>query len=260
MHPLVNIALLAAKDAGKFIYRHLEQVESLTVEKKGRSDFVTQVDKKAEQIIVQTIRKYYPDHDILGEEGGEQGGGQSDVRWIIDPLDGTTNFLHKIPHFAVSIGVEVRGQLEHGVVFNPCTDELYHASKGEGATLNNRRIRVSKTVHMEDAVIGTGFPIRKPDTLDTYLPMLTRVANESAGLRRAGAAALDLAYVASGRLDGYFELNLKAWDIAAGIVLVREAGGQVSEIYGDDKYLLDTGHVCAGNHKISGLLAESLRR
>lgn len=247
MQPLANIAVLAARAAGNFIMRNYDRADSLKIERKGKSDFVTQVDRGAEAEIVKIIRKHYPEHAILGEEGGASGRDE-DVRWIIDPLDGTTNFLHALPHFAVSIGVQVRGRLEHGVVYAPCTQDLYVASRNEGATLNNKRIRVSKTKEMEDALIGTGFPIRRPERLDVYLPMARRIAENTSGLRRAGAAALDLAYVAAGRLDAFFELDLKPWDIAAGIVLVQEAGGSVSSLTDGD--LLEHGNLLASNPKL----------
>lgn len=248
MHPLANIAVAAARAAGDFIIKNFDRTDKLVIEKKGRSDFVTQVDRGAEQRIVEHIRKYYPDHAILAEEGGAQG--QSDVQWIIDPLDGTTNFLHGLPHFAVSIGISVKGKLEHGVIYAPCTQDLYVASKGGGATLNNRKMRISQTKDMEHALIGTGVPIGKPEMLEKYLPMFANVANATSGVRRAGAAALDLAYVAAGRLDAFFEMNLKPWDIAAGIVLVQEAGGMVRELYGEKNDVIQTGHILAGNAKI----------
>ncbi|MGB0955930.1 MAG: inositol monophosphatase family protein [Panacagrimonas sp.] len=246
MHPLVNIAVSAARSAGNFIMRNVERVDQLKIERKGRNDFVTQIDRGAEMEIVRQIHRHYPDHAILAEEGGESG--ENEVRWIIDPLDGTTNFLHRFPHFAVSIGIQVRGRLEHGVIYAPCTQDLYVASRGGGATLNNRRIRVSGAKDMDQALIGTGVPIRAVN-LDAYLPMLQNVVSHTAGIRRAGSAALDLAYVAAGRLDAFWELNLKPWDIAAGIVLVQEAGGIVSEIYdGDD--ILRSGHILAATPKL----------
>ncbi|MES2883517.1 MAG: inositol monophosphatase family protein [Pseudomonadota bacterium] len=253
MEPLANIGVLAARAAGNYIMRNFDRVDALKIERKGKSDFVTQVDRGAEAEIVKIIRKHYPHHGILGEEGGASGT-DDEVRWIIDPLDGTTNFLHALPHFAVSIGVEVRGRLEHGVVYAPATQDLYVASRGSGTTLNNKRVRVSKVKDLEDSLIGTGVPIRKPEMLDVYLPMMRRVAENTAGLRRAGAAALDLAYVASGRLDGFFEMNLKPWDIAAGIVLVQEAGGVVNGLIAGN--VLDHGHVLASNNKLIGPLTD----
>lgn len=254
MHPLVNIAVSAARAAGNFIMRYYERSDQLQVERKAKNDFVTQVDRGAEQEIIRQIRKAYPQHAILAEESGSSG--ESDVTWIIDPLDGTTNFLHGIPHFAVSIGIQVKGRLEHGVIYAPCTQDLYIASKGSGATLNNRRIRVSQCKDMDRALIGTGVPLRE-EYLDRYVPMLRNIAAHSAGIRRAGSAALDLAYVAAGRLDGFWEFNLKPWDIAAGVVLVQEAGGVVRALDGGEDVLKD-GHVLATTLKLADELTRLL--
>ena len=256
MHPLVNIAVSAARSAGNFIMRNLDRVDQLTVESKGRNDFVTQIDRSAEGEIVKIIRKAYPQHAILGEEGGASG--SNEVCWIVDPLDGTTNFLHGLPHFAVSIGIQVRGKLEHGVIYAPCTQDLYIATKGSGATLNNRKIRGSTAKERDSALFGTVVPINA-DLLDAYMPMLKTIAGNSAGIRRAGSAALDLAYVAAGRLDGFFELGLKPWDMAAGIVLVQEAGGTVTELYDSRGDVMSTGHILAAPHKLHAQLAEALR-
>jgi len=259
MHPLVNIAVSAARSAGNFIMRNLDQVDRLQIESKGHNDFVTGVDRGAEREIINIIRKAYPQHAILGEEGGinEISGANSEVTWIIDPLDGTTNFLHGLPHFAVSIGVQVKGRLEHGVIYAPCTQDLYCASRGSGATLNNRKLRVTSINSLEAALIGTGVPI-KPEKLDAYLPMLRVIAERTAGVRRAGSAALDLAYVAAGRLDGFFEIGLRPWDIAAGLVLVQEAGGVTSELYGEPD-MLATGNIVASGTKLYPMFSEVLR-
>jgi myo-inositol-1(or 4)-monophosphatase len=254
MHPLVNIAVSAARAAGNLIMRSQERVEQLQVERKSRNDFVTQIDRAAEREIIGAIHKAYPQHAILAEESGSQG--VDDVVWIIDPLDGTTNFLHRLPHFAVSIGIQVRGRLEHGVIYAPSTQDLYCASRGEGATLNNRKLRVTSCKDLDQALIGTGVPLNA-DKLGTYFPMMRNIVAQTAGVRRAGAASLDLAYVAAGRLDGFWELGLKPWDIAAGIVLVQEAGGVVSELYGDDD-VLKTGNVLAANAKLHPLLSDTL--
>lgn len=235
--------------------RHLDRADTLQIESKGRNDFVTLVDRGAENEIIRLIHKAYPAHAILGEEGGQIG--DNEVVWIIDPLDGTTNFLHRLPHFAVSIGVQIKGVLTHGVIYAPCTQDLYIASRGAGATVNNRRIRVSTTRDLDQSLIGTGVPI-KPDRLDAYLPLLAGVAEHTSGVRRAGAASLDLAYVASGRLDGFFEMGLKPWDMAAGLVLVQEAGGISSELFGEGDPM-QSGNVLVGNPKIQPLLAELLR-
>jgi len=249
MHPLVNIAVSAARAAGNYIMRHYERSDHIMIERKSHNDFVTQVDRGAEREIINLIRKAYPQHAILAEESGASG--ESDVVWIIDPLDGTTNFLHRIPHFAVSIGIQVRGRLEHGVIYAPCTQDLYVASRGAGAQLNNRRMRVSNCKDLDEALIGTGVPLRE-ENLDAYTPMLRRVAAQTAGIRRAGAAALDLAYVAGGRLDAFWELGLKPWDLAAGLVLVQEAGGVVRKLYeADDDDLLATGNVFVSTPKIA---------
>jgi len=255
MHPLVNIAVSAARAGGNFIMRHFERSDQLVIERKSRNDFVTQVDRGAENEIIAIIRKAYPQHAILAEESGQQGA--SDVTWIIDPLDGTTNFLHRIPHFAVSIGIQVKGRLEHGVIYAPCTQDLYVASRGSGAMLNNRRIRVSNCKDLNDALVGTGVPLRE-ENLDRYLPMLRQVAAQTAGVRRAGAAALDLAYVAAGRLDAFWELGLKPWDIAAGIILVTEAGGLVSDPQGSE-ISLETGDILASNIKLGSQVAAILQ-
>ncbi|NGY04537.1 inositol monophosphatase family protein [Solimonas terrae] len=255
MHPLVNIAVSAARSAGNFIMKYYERSDQLQIERKAKNDFVTQVDRGAEQEIIRLIRKAYPQHAILAEESGASG--DNEVTWIIDPLDGTTNFLHGIPHFAVSIGIEVRGKLEHGVIYAPCTQDLYVASNGSGATLNNRRMRVSQCKEMERALIGTGVPLRE-EYLDRYTPMLRNIAANTAGIRRAGSAALDLAYVAAGRLDGYWEFNLKPWDIAAGIVMVQEAGGIVRSLDGSDD-VLKHGHILATTLKLGDELTQLLR-
>ncbi len=258
MHPLVTIAVSAARSAGNFIMRNLDRVDQLQIERKGRNDFVTQVDRGAESEIIKIIRKAYPQHAVLGEEGGvnKVSGGDNDVVWIVDPLDGTTNFLHGLPHFAVSIGVQVKGRLEHGVIYAPCTQDLYTASRGAGAQLNNRKLRVSPVKDPDAALIGTGVPI-DVELLESYLPMLRVVAERTSGIRRAGSAALDLAYVAAGRLDGFWELGLKPWDIAAGLVLVQEAGGVVSDLHGLPD-VLASGNVLAAGPKLHPLLAAML--
>ena len=247
MHPLVNIAVSAARAAGNFIMRNYERADQLQVERKSFNDFVSQVDRGAEAEIIKLIHKAYPQHAILAEESGAQG--DSDVCWIIDPLDGTTNFLHRLPHFAVSIGIQVKGKLEHGVIYAPCTQDLYVASRGAGALLNNRRIRVSQCKDIEQALVGTGVPLRE-ENLDRYLPQLRNIAAKTSGVRRAGSAALDLAYVAAGRLDAFWEIGLKPWDIAAGLVLVQEAGGMTRELFDEKADVLETGNVLAGAPKI----------
>lgn len=247
MHALVNTAVSAARRAGNIIMRYRNRVQSLKVDSKGRNDFVTEVDQQAEAAIIETISKAYPAHGFLGEETGRHG--NQDACWIIDPLDGTTNFLHDFPMFSVSLAFSVRGKLEHGVIYDPMSQELFTASRGEGAQLDGRRIRVSNRRSLEGALIGTGFPFRAHDNLDAYLAMFRDVLTSTAGVRRAGSAALDLAYVAAGRLDGFWESGLKSWDLAAGTLMIREAGGMVSNLIGDEGFL-ESGNVAGGNPRV----------
>ncbi len=257
MHPLMTIAVGAARAAGRVIMRELPKADQLKVTAKAANDFVSEVDRNAEATILRHIRKAYPEHAILAEETGRSG--QSEVVWIVDPLDGTTNFLHGFPQFAVSIAVQVRGVLSHAVVYNPYNQELYTASRGDGAKLDDRRIRVSKAGGLMGALIGTGFPFRESQNVERYLRMLKSVMEDTAGVRRPGAAALDLAYVAAGRLDGFWELGLQPWDTAAGIVLVREAGGRVSDLADDNADPLETGNIVAGAPKCCAALVQRLR-
>ncbi len=258
MHALLNVAVMAARSAGNSLVRQLNQLDKLKVEQKGYNDFVSDADRKAEQIVINTIHKHYPDHAILAEESGVQG--ESDTIWIIDPLDGTTNFLHGFPVFAVSIGVQVKGRVEHGVVYDPLRQELFTASRGQGAQLDGRRIRVSGRRDLEFALIGTGFPFREGQKeIGPYMTMLEKVLKNTSGVRRPGAAAIDLAYVAAGRLDAFFETGLSSWDLAAGSLIIREAGGIVSGIDGSEDYL-DTGHVLTGTPKVYSALAKLCSR
>ena len=252
-HALLNIAVRAARRAGELIVRNLNNLESLTVTAKSRNDFVSEVDRAAEAQIVEVIHRHYPDHAILAEEGGAQG--EHEFRWIIDPLDGTTNFLHGFPVFAVSIACEHKGRLEHAVVYDPMRQELFTASRGGGAHLDNRRIRVSKQRTLEGALIGTGFPFRANDRyLDAYFAMLKAATQSTAGIRRPGAAALDLAYVAAGRIDGFWELGLAPWDTAAGTLLVQEAGGRIGTLSGEE--YRQGGHVVAGSPRVYAAMLE----
>ena len=256
MHGMVNIAVRAARQAGSVIVRHLNQLESLEVVEKGRNEFVSQVDRLAEEAIIEVIREYHPDHSILAEESGESG--EHEYQWIIDPLDGTTNYLHGFPVFCVSIAVAHEGQLEHGVVYDPLRQEVFTASRGQGAQLDGRRIRVSKRARMRHSLIATGFPYRmNKQFIDDYLAMLRAVIEESAGVRRPGSAALDLCYVAAGRVDGFWEIGLNVWDVAAGALMIREAGGRISDYRGTDKYL-ENGDVVAGNPNIYAALSKLL--
>jgi myo-inositol-1(or 4)-monophosphatase len=266
MHPLLNIAVRAARRAGDLAARSVARLDKVEVALKGRNDFVTDVDRAAERDIIETIRKSYPHHGILTEESGELAGGparnrfeaEDDVVWIIDPLDGTTNFVHGLPHFAVSIGVKVRGRMEHAVVYDPNRQELFTATRGGGAQLEGRRLRVSTAKGLEGSLIGTGFPYRENlRWIDAYLAMLKAVMQNTAGVRRPGSAALDLAYVAAARYDAFFEFGLAPWDTAAGVLLVQEAGGQVGTFAGRDYD--DSGHIVAGSPKAYAALLELLR-
>ncbi len=247
MHPMLNIAVAAARAAGSLIVRYLDRIDTLNVSTKHMNEFVTEVDREAEAIIIADIRKAYPDHAILAEESGAAG--ESTYRWIIDPLDGTTNYVHGFPQFCVSIALEHRGRLEQGVVFDPLRQELFTASRGAGARLDDRRIRVSRRSGLEGALLGTGFPFRGAYDLDTYLQTVRALVPRSAGIRRAGAAALDLAYVAAGRLDGFWEFGLEPWDMAAGVLLIREAGGLVTDADGDEHYM-ESGNIVTGTPKV----------
>jgi myo-inositol-1(or 4)-monophosphatase len=244
---MLNIAVRAARAAGDIIVRHVDRLDSLTVASKQRNDFVSEVDRMAEQAIIRTIRKAYPSHAILAEESGEQAG--DDYQWVVDPLDGTTNFLHGFPQFGVSIALRRKGRLEQAVVYDPLRQELFTASRGAGAQLNDRRLRVSKAKGLDGALLGTGFPYSIAPHLDAYLGMLRAFATQTAGIRRPGAACLDLAYVAAGRLDGFWELGLKPWDMAAGVLLIQEAGGVVTDLAGGVRFM-ETGHIAAGNLKV----------
>ena len=249
MDPMLTIAVRAARAAGDIIVRAMDRVDLLTISPKGRNDFVTEVDRQAEREIVHTLQKAYPGHAFLGEEGGRQGPAKSDFVWVIDPLDGTTNFLHGFPQFAISIGLFYRGKLDKGVIYDPLKQELFMGARGAGATLNNRRIRVTRQSGMTGALLGTGIPFKDQSYIDPYLGMLKSLLKDAAGIRRAGSAALDLAYVAAGRLDGFWEIGLKRWDMAAGILLIQEAGGIVTDLEGGDKYM-ESGSVLTANPKL----------
>jgi myo-inositol-1(or 4)-monophosphatase len=253
--PLLNIAVRAARRAGDLIARSVNRLHQIEVKRKERNDFVTEVDMRAEQEIIETIRKSYPDHGFLAEESGKSG--KDEFVWIIDPLDGTTNFVHGFPQFAVSIALQIRGRIEHGVVYDPLRQELFTASRGDGAYLDDRRIRVSKQATLDGALIGTGFPYRSnTQWLDAYLQMFRALTLETAGLRRAGAAALDLAYVAAGRLDGFWEIGLAPWDTAAGALLISEAGGLVGTLKGTE--YLHAGNIVVGTPKVYEQLLTTL--
>ena len=254
MNALQNVAVMAARRGGAILIRHLNKLDKLKVEKKGHNDFVSDADRAAEEAVIEVIRNHYPNHAVLAEESGKQG--ESDTVWIIDPLDGTTNYLHGFPQFCVSVGVQVKGRMEAAAVYDPMRPEIFAAARGDGATLDDRKIRVSGRKEMDYALIGTGFPFRQTGSdMGPYLAMLGKVIKNTAGVRRPGAAALDLCYVAAGRLDGFWEIGLKPWDLAAGSLIIREAGGIISGLDGSENYL-DAGHVLCGTPKIYSGLAK----
>jgi len=253
---MLNIAIRAAHHAGDFIVRKINKLPDLKVEVKALNDFVSDVDRQAETLIIEDLLKSFPGHGILAEESGIIEG-KEDYRWIIDPLDGTTNYLHGFPHYAVSIACEHQGRIVHGVIYDPYKQELFAASRGAGATLNNRRIRVTTLKTTQGALLATGFPFKHPENLDPFLQVFSAFFGKASDVRRAGSAALDLAYVAAGRLDGYWESGLNAWDIAAGALIVREAGGLVTDFNGNADSL-NNGEVVAGNPRIIGDMLRTL--
>jgi myo-inositol-1(or 4)-monophosphatase len=255
MHPMLNIAVKAARRAGAIINRASNDVDRLTVRSKRENDYVSEVDHAAEQAIIETLLEAFPKHAILAEESGVSG--ESEYQWVIDPLDGTTNFLHGFPQFCVSIALLHRGQLSQAVIFDPVRNDLYTASRGRGAFLNERRIRVSKRDKLQDALIGTGFPYRDFTHLDAYAAMFRDLVQKTSGLRRPGSAALDLAWLAAGHTDGFFEIGLNSWDIAAGCLLIQEAGGLVSDFAGEENFLA-SGNVVAGNPKVFVQLLQAI--
>jgi myo-inositol-1(or 4)-monophosphatase len=258
MHPMLTTAVKAARRAGNIINRGAREIDLLTVTAKGPKDFVSEIDRAAESAIVETLLAAYPDHAILAEEGTAKGKNASAEHvWIIDPLDGTTNFLHGFPQYCVSIALSHRGVVTQGVVYDPVRNDLFTASRGRGAYLNDRRIRVSKRQHLRECLIGTGFPFRDGSYLDTYLGMMRAMIQHTAGIRRPGAAALDLAYVAAGFYDGFWEVGLNPWDVAAGSLLVLEAGGLIGDLDGEGDYLAG-GQVIAANPKIFAQMVKEL--
>ena len=258
LHPMLNTAIKAARAAGSIINRAALDLEVLKIGTKGPNDYVSEVDRAAEAAIIEILLEAYPGHAILAEESGrEHGAKHSEYTWIIDPLDGTTNFLHGFPVYAVSIGLAFRGKVEQAVVYDPTRNDLFFASKGRGAFLNDRRLRVSRRTRITDALIGTGFPFRKGDNFKRYVKMFEEVMQSCAGLRRPGAAALDLCYVAAGYYDGFFETGLNPWDIAAGSLIITEAGGLIGNFTGEADYLYQR-EVVAGNPKVYGQLVQIL--
>jgi myo-inositol-1(or 4)-monophosphatase len=263
MHPMLNVAIKAARRAGNIINRASLNSERIQVTRKQHNDFVTEVDQAAEAAIIETLKDAFPDHGFLAEETGEiQGTSMADQPshiWIIDPLDGTTNFIHGFPQYAVSIALAVDGITQQAVVYDPNRDELFTATRGAGAYVNNRRLRVAGRLKMSEALIGTGFPYREDQDVEAYLEIFAQMTRQCAGLRRPGAASLDLAYVAAGRLDAFFEQGLKPWDMAAGALLITEAGGLVGNYAGEESYL-NTGEIMAGNPRLFGQLVTTLRQ
>jgi myo-inositol-1(or 4)-monophosphatase len=256
MHPYLNTAVKAARRAGDIIVRGLNRLDTIESTAKGHNDFVTSVDHAAEAAIIDILRNAYPSHGYLAEESGATAGA-ADIVWIIDPLDGTTNYMHGYPQFAVSIACQVEGRMEHGVIYDPMRQEIFTATRGDGAYLDNRRLRVSNRRSLEGALIGTGFPYRENlHLLDTYLAMFKAVTQKTSGLRRPGAAALDLAYVAAGRTDGFWEFGLRAWDTAAGTLMIREAGGLIATLDGGE--YKQKGNIVAGTPRVFNELLETI--
>lgn len=249
MHPMLNIATRTARQAGDLIRRYVGDVDKVRVQLKDANDFVSEVDKQAEREIIQALRRAYPEHAILGEESGKHGDETAEYQWVIDPLDGTTNFLYGLPHFAVSIGLKQRGRLFLGVIYDPLRDEMFAAVRGEGSTLNNRKIRVSSRLSLDNALLATGVPFRTNQNLELYLETLRVLVPGTAGVRRFGSAALDLAWVACGRYDGFWELGLQEWDLAAGALIIQEAGGLVGDLQGGSEHLVH-GNLLAANPKV----------
>lgn len=256
--PMLNIAIEAARHAGNIITRALQRLDTLKIATKGPNDFVTETDQRVEQEIITIIRKAFPTHGFLGEESGEQPG--DEYQWIIDPIDGTRNFIHGFPHFAVSIAVSYKNMIKHGVIYDPLRQELFSASRGKGAMLNDRRIRVSKAKHLKESLLATGFAYRYTNPKNA-LParVLQAILPVCGDIRRAGAATLDLAYVACGRLDGFWEMGLHLWDIAAGILLVKEAGGIICDLEGGEDYL-KTGNLIAANPVITRQFLTTIKK
>jgi len=255
MQALLNIAIKAAHRGGDMAARQLKRVSELKIESKGTNDFVTRVDRAVEDKIIETIREYHPDHAFLAEESGTSG--DHDHVWIIDPIDGTTNFVHGLPVFAVSIALRIKGRIEVGVVYDPNRQEIFTAIRGRGAQVDGHKIRVSGRRGLDGALIGTGFPFKLQDRVDSYVKMLASVLRTTAGVRRPGAASIDLAWLAAGRYDGFWEFGLSPWDIAAGSLIVREAGGLISELEGDGDYL-ESGNIVAGSPRVHDALRKLL--
>lgn len=249
MNPMLNIAIRAARKAGNIIAKSYERRDDLETQIKGSNDFVTSVDKAAENAVIETIRASYPEHSIISEEVGVLEGKEKDIQWVIDPLDGTTNFIKGFPHFAVSIAIRVKGRTEVGVVYDPIKNELFTAVRGEGAKLNEIRLRIAERRDMKGAILATGFPFKQTKLMPTQLAIISNLVRDAADFRRTGAAALDLCYVAANRVDGYFEMALKPWDCAAGDLIAREAGAVVCDFNAGHNYL-KSGHLIAAHPRV----------
>jgi len=258
MNPMLNIGIRAARAAGKVITQNVDRYDPLSIQKKQRNDFVTEVDRKAEAEIVAVLRKAYPDHAFMCEESGLIGDANAEFQWVIDPLDGTTNFIHGLPHYSVSIALLQKNRLFQAVVYDPMRQELFTAGKGEGAFLDSKRLRVSRAGRLEDALLGSGFPYREGQDLDFYQRTVRHYTERSAGVRRLGSAALDLAYVAAGRLEGCWLTGLHSWDIAAGALIVREAGGLVNDFEGGDDWM-EKGELIAAAPKVHHQMLEVMK-
>ena len=260
MKPHMTIAIRAARKAGNILLKNFDRLDTLNVQNKGLNDYVSEVDQQAEAVIIATILDAYPQHSILGEETGvhEGKGRDAEFEWVIDPLDGTTNYLHGLPQFAISIALKRKGILEMGIVYDPMREEMFTAYKGEGAFLNDRRIRVSQRKSLAGSLLGTGLPYRNEGYIDNYLQMLKALMLQTSGIRRPGSAALDFAYVAAGRFDGFWELGLSQWDFAAGALLVKEAGGVVTDIRHQQMYL-QSGNVVAGNINVHEKIMKTIK-
>ena len=253
MHPLVNIAISAAKDAGDIIHKFSQQKERMTINEKSKNDFVTDVDVKVESSIIRAIHKAYPDHSIMAEEAGYIENKDTNTTWIIDPISGTSNFIQGYPSYVISIAVKQNNRIEHAVIFNPITLDIFSASRGQGARLNNQRLRVTKQNKIEKAMIGTHIPCQDPAFLTNHIEAFKNVSGHCAGIRQTGNPALELAYVAAGQLDGFWGFNLKPWQMAAGSLMIKESGGLVCDVLGAEDFL-KTGKIVAGNPKILKLL------
>lgn len=257
MAPMLNIAIRAARAAGDVIIKYIERIKDMPITQKGRNDFVTEVDQQAEEIIIETLLKSYPQHAILAEESGQKGEDDNPYLWIIDPLDGTTNYIHGFPSYVVSIALQSLGRMQHAVIYDPIQQELFTASRGTGAMLNNKRIRVSNQKQLQHSLLATGVPVRSQKCLPTYLATCKKLLPMIGDIRCTGSAALNLAYTACGRLDGFWEIGLKPWDIAAGALLIEETGGLISDLNGEDTYL-KSGDIIAANPNIHGQMIKQI--